>query len=129
MSKVSDGRSVRVGLVGPKARPKGVVDGQQVNIPVPRKVCLSNGGTQKGRSDSCWNSCSKPVGVDAGVKRPAELRGDGEPAMGKAIDPWLPRKSSSETCATVPQTDTGGQVENTKGNGITFVKELGKMIP
>ena len=27
--------AVMVGLVGPKARPKGVVDGQQVNIPVP----------------------------------------------------------------------------------------------
>ena len=32
--KVSWGRFVRPGLVGPKARPKGVVDGQQVNIPV-----------------------------------------------------------------------------------------------
>ena len=34
-SKVSDGRLIRVGLVGPKPRPKGVGDGQQVNIPVP----------------------------------------------------------------------------------------------
>ena len=33
--KVSWGRFVRPGLVGPKARPKGVADGQQVNIPVP----------------------------------------------------------------------------------------------
>ena len=33
-SKVSWGRLVRPGLVGPKVRPKGVVDGQQVNIPV-----------------------------------------------------------------------------------------------
>ena len=33
-SKVSWGRLVLPGLVGPKARPKGVVDGQQVNIPV-----------------------------------------------------------------------------------------------
>ena len=35
MSKVSDGRSVHVGLVGPKPRPRGVGDGQLVNIPVP----------------------------------------------------------------------------------------------
>ena len=34
-SKVSWGRFVRPGLVGPKVRPKGVADGQQVNIPVP----------------------------------------------------------------------------------------------
>ena len=33
-SKVSWGRLVRPGLVGPKSRSKGVVDGQQVNIPV-----------------------------------------------------------------------------------------------
>ena len=32
--KVSWGRFVRPGLVGPKVRPKGVIDGQQVNIPV-----------------------------------------------------------------------------------------------
>ena len=32
--KVSWGRLVLPGLVGPKSRPKGVVDGQQVNIPV-----------------------------------------------------------------------------------------------
>jgi hypothetical protein len=47
MSKVSDGRLFRVGLVGPKPRPKGVGDGQQVNIPVPPE--WSDGGTQEGR--------------------------------------------------------------------------------
>ena len=45
--EVSDGRSFRVGLVGPKPRAKAVGDGQQVNIPVPR--VLSDGGTPKGR--------------------------------------------------------------------------------
>ena len=34
--KVSHATSIGVGLVGPKVRPKGVADGQQVNIPVPR---------------------------------------------------------------------------------------------
>jgi hypothetical protein len=29
----------------------------------------------------------------------------------------------------VPQTDTGGQVENTKASEITLVKEFGKMAP
>ena len=33
--KVSWARFVLLGLVGPKARLKSVVDGQQVNIPVP----------------------------------------------------------------------------------------------
>ena len=31
--------------------------------------------------------------------------------------------------ATVPQTDTGGQVENTKALERTRVKELGKIVP
>jgi len=34
MPKVSPATSIDWGLVGPKARPKGVVDGLQVNIPV-----------------------------------------------------------------------------------------------
>ena len=34
MSKVSDGRLIRVGLVGPKPRLRSVGDGQRVKIPV-----------------------------------------------------------------------------------------------
>ncbi len=34
MPKVSDPMLIRVGLVGPKVRPIGVADGQQVKIPV-----------------------------------------------------------------------------------------------
>ncbi len=52
-----------------------------------------------------------------------------KPEKADATDPELPRKASSETCVTVPQTDTGRWVENTKGNGRTFVKELGKLDP
>jgi hypothetical protein len=35
MPKGSDGRYIHVGLVGPKPRPKGVGDGQTVDIPLP----------------------------------------------------------------------------------------------
>ena len=45
--KVSWGREIRPGLVGPKARPKGVADGQLVNIPVPSCVRLTEGETQE----------------------------------------------------------------------------------
>ncbi len=34
---------IDAGLVGPKTRPKGVVDGQQVNIPVPRILRWGDG--------------------------------------------------------------------------------------
>jgi hypothetical protein len=48
--KVSWGRDIRPGLVGPKARPKGVVDGQLVNIPVLSEWRLTEGGTQEDTS-------------------------------------------------------------------------------
>ncbi len=43
----------------------------------------------------------------------------------------LPRKAAGcvECVATVPETDTGGQVENTKALEKTLVKELGKLTP
>ena len=47
----------------------------------------------------------------------------------EVVEPELPRKASSEHCLTVPQTNTGGWVEDTKANGRTLVKELGKMTP
>ena len=47
-SKVSWGRLVRPGLVGPKLRPKGVDDGQQVNIPVPLKARYQRWGDAEG---------------------------------------------------------------------------------
>ena len=43
---------------------------------------------------------------------------------------WLPRKASASGCQPpVPQTDTGGQVENTKAIERILVKELGKLLP
>ena len=41
------------GLVDPKARPKGVADGKQVNIPAPSQM-VSTGGTEKGSSSPYW---------------------------------------------------------------------------
>ena len=50
--KVSWERVILPGLVGPKARPKGVVDGKQVNIPVPE--LWSDAGVKKGSQASYW---------------------------------------------------------------------------
>ena len=41
--------SVNGGLVGPKARPKGVADGQQVNIPALSKNHYHRWGDGEGR--------------------------------------------------------------------------------
>ena len=48
----------------------------------------------------------------------------------EVVDAPLPGKASKhKDTRTVPQTDTGGQVENTKAFEITRVKELGKIAP
>ena len=39
------------------------------------------------------------------------------------------RKAAWYAKAPVPQTDTGGQEENSKASGRRVVKELGKLIP
>ena len=51
--------------------------------------------------------------------------------MWKLIDATLPRKAAycDEQLGTVPETDTGGQVENTKALERSRVKELGKLTP
>ena len=57
-------------------------------------------------------------------------RDDGVPTGTEVIDAKLPRKvSKHKHYKTVPQTDTGGQVEHTKAHERTRVKELGKMVP
>ena len=46
------------------------------------------------------------------------------------VDSMLPGKASYPfTSVTVPQTDTGRQVEYTKALERTLVKELGKIAP
>jgi hypothetical protein len=49
----------------------------------------------------------------------------------EVADVKLPRKARTTLIhvVPVPETDTGGEVENTKGREITLSKELGKMAP
>ena len=69
-SKVSDGRLIRVGLVGPKVRPKGVADGQQVNIPVPPGGRCPSGRAVGERCQSVEAGGEPPV-EDWEVRMPA----------------------------------------------------------
>jgi len=48
---------------------------------------------------------------------------------GESLTPYLQEKPLGRMRVPVPQTDTGGQVENTKVIEITLVKELGKIAP
>ena len=51
--------------------------------------------------------------------------------MSRVIDPMLPRKAAVcvDVVGTVPETDSGGRVENTKAFERSQVKELGKLTP
>jgi hypothetical protein len=73
-SKVSWGRLIRPGLVGPKPRPKGVGDGEFVNIRTPPVWCLSSEAKQKVRpsrgKDVRVQTCSPAFGGMRGVREP-----------------------------------------------------------
>ena len=83
----------------PKPRPKGVGDGQRVNIPVP--LVGRDGVTQKGRQAGCWTSRCKPV--DGSVGKSAEQafmpRREVMPrSFGtEAVEPTLTGKTSKYT--------------------------------
>ena len=84
----------------PKVRPKGVTDGQQVNIPALPKL-------DKDR----WGDEDRKLG-GAMVSKPGEGRaGEVNPPV------RLPGKASKESQVTVPQTDTGGRDEYSKALG------------
>src|SRR5919202_5686256 len=73
--KVSLARLSAQGESVPKPRPKGVGDGQRVNIPVLPCSRLSDGGTQKGSPAGGWMGRCKPVG---GVRRQIPSPGTSE---------------------------------------------------
>ncbi len=79
-----------------------------------------------------WLSRFKRVGVGLRkIRVLLTLRRYDEAQTGyKVVDSMLPGKSSyTFTLVTVPQTDTGRQVEYTKALERTLVKELGKIAP
>ena len=84
----------------PKVRPKGVTDGQLVNIPALPKLDQDRWGDAYRKS------------VRAMVSRTDEGR------SGQANPPGrTPGKASKESQVTVPQTDTGGRDEYSKALG------------
>ena len=99
------------GKSGAKARPKGVVDAQTVDIPLPPKLLST--GTQE-------HSLTPPL-----VERGERERN----SSSEAGDCTLARKAVWIGEVPVPQTDTGRRGENPKTNGRSIVKELGKMTP
>ena len=72
------------------------------------------------------------VAVDEGRQiRPRRPKRDGgQRELPQVNGPSCQEKPLSvEVLALVPQSDTGRRVEDTQANGITFVKEFGKLAP
>ena len=93
--KVSWGRDIRPGLVGPKARPKGVVDGQLVNIPVLSEWRLTEGGTQEDSLSLVMVQVQAFRLMGRKIRSSLRLRRDGEACKKVNLgDSTLTRKSS-----------------------------------
>ena len=63
------------------------------------------------------------------IRTALRVRREAEPFQAKSVIPCCREKPLASFERPVPQTDTGGQVENTEAIGRTVVKELGKLPP
>ena len=107
-----EGQSAQ-GQSGPKARPKGVADGQTVNIPSPAVKVEPRRTPAKGGVGAL--EFPVPQGRQHSIWKP---------------HPSRPRKAPrGRHGRPVPQSDTGVLGEHPKAFGRTLVKELGKMTP
>ena len=94
----------------------------------------SDVGTEKVRSANCWISWFKRVdSLCRQIRINVDLRRDVELSfyLTKRLIPSFLEKPLSviKLYLTVPQTDTGGQEENSKALERNQEKELGKLIP
>ena len=64
--RVPGQRQSSQGQSGAKARPQGVVDAQQVDIPVPPESVITDGVTENGSRSGRWLSRFKVVGREVG---------------------------------------------------------------
>ncbi len=91
----------------------------------------SKGMTQHGSSSAFWLYASKPVGgEDRQIRLPIQRREANESGICcDSSEPSWQEKCLARSKVSVPQSDTGRRVENTKAIGRTLVKELGKLAP
>ena len=84
------------GQSGPKSRPKGVDDGQQVDIPVPPPRRLSDGVTQEDRVSALLVARPSSEAGSEANPTPVTLGCDGKGSDPGVPDFTLPRKASNE---------------------------------
>ena len=113
--KVSRGRFVRPGSAGPKPRPKGVGDGQRVNIPAPvQRVIPMRSAVDKQRlpMDAGWY-VRGDAQANPRVTRPSHIGSHPQGRRGCPVTPT--RKPPRNCCAARTKTDTGGRVPRYPG--------------
>ena len=85
------------GKSGPKARPKGVVDGKLVDIPVLCSIVKSEGGTQEVKHASRWNDVQATSAVKSQMLLTSNTSRDEERnKSSEGVVVTLPRKASSQ---------------------------------
>ena len=87
--------------------------------------------TRHGSSSAFWLYASKPVGgSDRQIRLIIQPRAVNERGIRlDSSEPCWREKCLARSIVSVPQSDTGRRVENTKAIGRTLVKELGNMAP
>ncbi len=100
--KVSRATKIAPGLAGPKTRPKGVVDGQQVNIPALPQ--FFDGETHSCIFRESRNDSLGAKGCSVGKSAEHKPRREREPDASRASEEnGVPRKSSrAKAVVTVP---------------------------
>ena len=111
------GSSAR-GQSGPKARPKGVADGQRANIPAPAWRVRS-GTSEKG---SGWGQWLSPLRAGRRVTSAGFARCE-------AVRLCFPEKAFRINPYAVPKPTQVGGYKDTKARERNLVKELGNMAP
>ena len=87
--------------------------------------------TRHGSSSAFWIYAFKPVGGEnRQIRSLIQPRAVNERGIcPDSSEPCWREKCLARSIVSVPQSDTGRRVENTKAIGRTLVKELGNMAP
>ena len=96
-----------------------------------RRQTLYEAVTQEDSSSARMEKCVQgEAQADSEVRLSIKRSADGERNReAKRMNPRWREKPLNSLEVPVPQTDTGRREENSKTNGRTIVKELGKMTP
>ena len=117
------------GQSGAKARPIGVADAQQADIPVPLHARYNRWGDREGQPSGVLDvpvKAHRGPRVETSAGRPRDAR---RSDLVKSVIPCSREKPLGSACGARTKTDTGRRVENTEAIGETMVKELGKIVP